>query len=67
MDTSSYTTLLISKVYYSFTKTLTETSSLLFNPSTFIAEASKTGEVLCWGSQEGYGFVNYHIYSFKHT
>jgi len=51
MDTNSYSTLLISKVYYSFTHTLTETNTLIFDPATFIADASKTGEVLCWGSQ----------------
>lgn len=58
MDTSSYSTLLISKIYYSFTQTLTETTTQIFNPATFVTETSKTGEVLCWGSQEGYGFVN---------
>lgn len=51
-------TLLISKLNYKFTKTLSTTASAsLFNAALYTFPSASTGDVLCWGSQYSYGFV----------
>lgn len=69
MDTSSMTTLLIAKVHYQFTRDLGagSTDGLLFDGSAFNGLPSSTGDVLCWGSQSGYGFVRLILSSSKRT
>jgi hypothetical protein len=68
MDTTSMTTLLIAKVHYQFTRDLgVSTGAQLFSPGSFAGLSATSGDVLCWGSQSGYGFVLIMLFSFKHT
>lgn len=68
MDTTSMTTLLIAKVHYKFTRDLGASSGTqLFVPGTFKGLPASSGDILCWGSQSGYGFVLLMLFSSKHT
>lgn len=51
------TTLLVNKIHYKFTGTLTGVTASLFAPASYAFTSSSTGDVLCWGAQYSTGFV----------
>lgn len=57
MDKNSMTTLLVNKIHYKFTGSLTGVTGSLFTPASYAFTSSTTGDVLCWGSQFSTGFV----------
>lgn len=57
MDKNTMTTLLVNKIHYKFTGTLTGVTGTLFVPASYAFTSSTTGDVLCWGSQYSTGFV----------
>lgn len=57
MDKNTMTTLLVNKIHYKFTGTLTGVTGSLFVPASYTFTSSTTGDVLCWGSQYSTGFV----------
>lgn len=57
MDKNTMTTLLVNKIHYKFTGTLTGVAGSLLVPASYAFTSSTTGDVLCWGSQYYTGFV----------